>query len=85
MSAPTMFLSLLLVKLVSFFLKFLPSPDFGQIDGFLSVTSHVANIFAWAQQFLPVGLILTLFSLTLLAYSGKFLWKLAHVLIMFFK
>lgn len=85
MSAVTMFLSLLLVKIITVILKLLPTPDFGQIDGFLSVTSHVANIFAWAQQFIPVGLILTLFSLTILSYSGKFLWKIVNVLIKFFK
>lgn len=85
MSAVTMFLSLLLVKIITVILKLLPTPDFGQIDGFLSVTSHVANIFAWAQQFIPVGLILTLFSLTILSYSCKFLWKIANVIISFFK
>lgn len=85
MSAVTMFLSLLLVKIITVILKLLPTPDFGQIDGFLSVTSHVANIFAWSQQFIPVGLIMTLFSLTVLCYSGKFLWKLVNVLIKFFK
>lgn len=85
MSAVTMFLSLLLVKIITVILKLLPTPDFGQIDGFLSVSSHVVNIFAWAQRFLPVSLITTLFSLTLLAYTAKFLWKLANVLIKFFK
>lgn len=85
MSAVTMFLSLLLVKIITVILKLLPTPDFGQIDGFLSVTSHVANIFAWAQQFIPVGLILTLFSLTLVAYSGKFLWKIANIIVSYFK
>lgn len=85
MSAVTMFLSLLLVKIIVVILKVLPSPDFSQIDGFLSVSSHVANVFAWAQQFIPVGLILTLFSLTIFAYSAKFLWKMANVLIQFFK
>lgn len=85
MSAPTMFLSLLLVKIVTVILKLLPTPDFSQINGFLSVTSHVANIFAWSQQFIPVGLIMTLFSLTVLCYSVKFLWKLVNVLIKFFK
>ena len=85
MSAVTMFLSLLIVKIITVILKLLPTPDFGQIDGFLSVTSHVANIFAWAQQFIPVGLILTLFSLTLVAYSGKFLWKIANIIVSFFK
>lgn len=85
MSAVTMFLSLLIVKIITVILKLLPTPDFGQIDGFLSVTSHVANIFAWAQQFIPVGLILTLFSLTLVAYSGKFLWKISNIIVSYFK
>lgn len=80
-----MLIGLLLVSIVSVILRALPSASFEQIDGFLSVTSHVTNIFSWSQQFLPVTLICTLLALSALMYSGKLIWALVKLIVSFFK
>lgn len=80
-----MLIGLLLVSIVSVILRALPPASFDKIDGFLSVTSHVTNIFAWSQQFLPVGLICTLLTISALMYTGKMLWVLVKLIINFFK
>lgn len=85
MSIITLLFSLLLVKVVGFFLKLLPSPDFASLNGFLNVSSHVANVFAWSQMFLPVKLIFAIFTLIAVCYTCKFMWKLVHLIITFFK
>lgn len=85
LSVISLVFSLLLIKVVGFFMKLIPAADFSSLDGFLSVTAHVSNVFAWAQQFLPVTLIITLFTLSLVAYSIKFIWKVAFLIVNFFK
>lgn len=85
MSLITITFSLLLIKVIGFFLKLLPAANFSQLDGFLSVSSHVVNIFAWARSFVPVPLILALFSLVLGAYTTKFMFKLVNMIISIFK
>lgn len=80
-----MIISLLLIKLVSLILKAVPDANFEQIEGFLSVTSHVANIFAWARMFLPVDLIIIFLALTALMYTSKFMFKLVNLILNFFK
>lgn len=85
MSIITLLFSLLLIKVVGFFLKLLPAPDFASLNGFLNVSSYVANVFAWGQMFLPVKLILLIFTLIAVAYSCKFIWKLVQLIITFFK
>lgn len=80
-----MVIGLLLVSIVAVILRALPAASFDQIDGFLSVTAHVTNIFSWSQQFLPVGLIATLLTITALMYTGKMLWALVKLIVSFFK
>lgn len=62
-----------IVKLI---VGLLPNNNYDQFDNVLQVGSHVLNIFAWANKFVPTGLIMILLGLTTTLLLSKMLMNL---------
>lgn len=74
-----------LIKLIQLLVRFIPTNDYSTLTSFTSVSSHVVNIFAWANKFIPVDLILVLLTLTATLFFIKMFWKLITIISQVFK
>ena len=81
----TIAINFLLLKIIQMFVGLLPNNDYEQLNGFLDVSSHVLNIFAWVNQFVPTQLILILLSLSASLFFIKMFWKIINKAVNIFK
>lgn len=74
----------IVVKIVLIFINHIPGLNLGSLSSFFSSLDTLSNIFAWANLFVPVGLINTLLSITFAVYSLQFFVSLFNILISLF-
>lgn len=78
-------LGFIFLKVIQKLCSIIPAPDYAQFGTFTTVVSDVANIFRWANTFLPVNILLILLSLTAMLFSIKIFWKIIKLFIDIFK
>lgn len=72
----TIVVNFVLLKLINVIIGMLPNTNYDSLESYFDVGSHVLNIFAWVNQFVPTGVILMLLGFSASLFFIKMFWKI---------